>query len=209
LNTQQAYNNWSSQYDSNQNKTRDLEAEALQSALNGLTINRHLELGCGTGKNSAWLSKKAIDLTAVDFSEGMLAVARKKVTAANTRFVQADLHRDWNFTSGLYDCISFSLVLEHFDDLRPLFKKTATVLQPGGYVYAGELHPFKQYSGSKARFDTEAGTQVVECYDHHVSDFTNAARATGLQLISLDEYFDGDDRKTIPRILAILFRKDA
>ena len=209
MDTQQAYNNWSSQYDSNHNKTRDLEATALRSALNGLTIGRHLELGCGTGKNSAWLSEKVTDLTAVDFSEGMLAIARDKVTATNTRFVQADLNGDWHFATGLYDCINFSLVLEHFDDLQPLFKKAAALLQPGGYLYAGELHPFKQYSGSKARFDTEAGTQVVECYDHHVSGFTNAAKAAGLQLISIDEYFDGADRKTMPRILAMLFRKDA
>ncbi len=42
-------------------------------------------------------------------------------------------------------------------------------------MYIGELHPFKQYAGSKARFNTEAGEQVVNCYNHHITDFTDAA----------------------------------
>ena len=208
MKTREAYNSWSEQYDSNHNKTRDLEAVALRSALKGIEINNCLELGCGTGKNSAWLSEKATALTAVDFSEGMLEMARRKITAANTKLIQAYLNKDWDFASGDYDCITFSLVLEHFSQLLPLFKKAAAVMSPGGHLYIGELHPFKQYGGSKARFETDAGTQIVECFNHHVSDFTHAAKQTGFRLIELQEYFDEDKRDAVPRILAMLFRLD-
>jgi hypothetical protein len=83
----------------------------------------------------------------------------------------------------------------------------AAALKPGGHVYIGELHPFKQYTGSKARFDTEQGVQVVECFNHHVSDFIRAGKKHGLTLVDAEEYFDNDDRNEIPRILTLLLKK--
>jgi len=77
----------------------------------------------------------------------------------------------------------------------------------GGLVYVGELHPFKQYAGSKARFETADGWQMVPCFNHHVSDFVNAAKKYNFDIIDLQEYFDADDQAGMPRILALLFRK--
>jgi ubiquinone/menaquinone biosynthesis C-methylase UbiE len=137
----------------------------------------------------------------------MLAKAKEKITAAHVQFVQADITQPWTFAAQQYDLVGFSLVLEHIELLSPIMKKVANVLTTGGYLYISELHPFKQYNGSKARFETEAGTQVVTCFNHHVSDFTDAATANGLELITLKEYFDEDDRNNIPRLLTLLFQK--
>jgi ubiquinone/menaquinone biosynthesis C-methylase UbiE len=203
----QAYDQWSEQYDTNLNKTRDLEAQALRLMLLEVPFANVLEMGCGTGKNTEWLITKARHLTGVDFSAQMLARARQKIAADTAEFQQADMNQDWAFAAGNYDLVTFSLVLEHIEDLYAVFQKTAAVLQPGGYVYVGELHPFKQYSGSKARFDTMEGTQVVPCFTHHVSEFVQAAKQYGLVLVDLNEYFDKEDRATIPRILTLLFKK--
>ncbi|MCZ8217204.1 MAG: SAM-dependent methyltransferase, partial [Cyclobacteriaceae bacterium] len=70
-----------------------------------------------------------------------------------------------------------------------------------------ELHPFKQYNGTKARFETENGLEIVQCFNHNISDFTQAAKKYGFEIIDLQEYFDNDDRTTIPRILTLLFEK--
>lgn len=207
MNIQQAYNSWAVQYDTNQNKTRDLEAKALRTTLSQLRFASCLEVGCGTGKNTQWLAEKAECVTAVDFSEQMLAIAREKVTAYHISFHQADITHEWNFRERLYELVTFSLVLEHIEHLEPILKKAAASLHPGGYVYIGELHPFKQYSGSKARFDTENGTHVVDCYTHHISDFTNAAGENGLSIVSVEEYFDDNNKADIPRILALVLRK--
>lgn len=75
-------------------------------------------------------------------------------------------------------------------------------------MYVGELHPFKQYTGSKARFDTANGVQVVPCFNHHISDFVQAAKKHSLRLIDMEEYFDEDNRDAIPRILTLLFKKE-
>jgi len=71
MNTEQAYNNWASQYDTNINKTRDLEAIALRTMLSTIAFESCLEIGCGTGKNTAWLVEKANQITAVDLSAEM------------------------------------------------------------------------------------------------------------------------------------------
>jgi ubiquinone/menaquinone biosynthesis C-methylase UbiE len=208
MDTKQAYNNWASQYDSNDNKTRDLEAVALRETLSGIVFEHCLEIGCGTGKNTAWLAEKAEQVTAVDLSEGMLAIAKAKINSGKVQFVQADINGGWTFGQGLYDLVCFSLVLEHIEDLDHIFTEAATALKPGGHVYIGELHPFKQYTGSKARFETEEGLQVVTCFNHHLSDFIHAGSRKGLALQYLNEYFDNHDRKEIPRILSILLRKN-
>lgn len=202
-----AYNAWSEQYDTNANRTRDLEAVVLREVLNTVLFTRVLEVGCGTGKNTKWLAQRAMHITAVDLSEGMLAKAREKITGPHVRFMQADILQPWSFRDGTYDLVPFSLVLEHVEHLGPVLKEAAMSLSTGGHLYVGELHPFKQYAGTKARFETEAGTQVVTCYDHHVSDFLNAARANGLELVHLGEHLHDDDKTAPPRILSLLFRK--
>ena len=203
-----AYNSWAVQYDSNNNKTRDLESIALQNTLKDIYFNNCLEIGCGTGKNTAWLTERAKHLMAVDLSEEMLKRAKEKVTSDNIEFRQADITKPWSFGNTIYDLITFSLVLEHIADLNHVFSEASKLLKPGGYLYLGELHPFKQYTGTKARFDTDIGTQIVECYNHNVSDFILAGKKYGLTVVDLNEYFDNDDRNTIPRILTILFQKN-
>jgi ubiquinone/menaquinone biosynthesis C-methylase UbiE len=207
MNPQQAYNSWASQYDTNDNKTRDLEAKALRDILSTISFNTVLEIGCGAGKNTEWLLQKAQRITAVDLSEEMLSKAKEKIQSDNIEFIQFDINNDWNFTERTFDLIAFSLVLEHIENLDHIFKEVYKKLNDEGFVYIGELHPFKQYSGTKARFETKEGLQIVQCYNHHISDFIQSAKKYGLKLIGLDEYFDNEDKTSIPRILILLFQK--
>jgi ubiquinone/menaquinone biosynthesis C-methylase UbiE len=206
MNVKEAYNSWASQYDTNLNKTRDLEAHALRRSLADVPFRHCLEIGCGTGKNTVWLMEKASRVTAVDLSEEMLAKARAKINSPKVEFVQADITKPWSFATDKYDLVGFSLVLEHIEDLGAIFEKAAGVLQSGGHMYIGELHPFKQYTGSKARFETESGTQVVTCFNHHISEFVQQAKQHGFEIVDLDEYFD-EDQHEIPRILNLILKK--
>lgn len=207
MDTQQAYNLWASQYDNNQNKTRDLEGEALKQTLSSFYFGNVLEIGCGTGKNTEWLITKAKHVTAVDLSEEMLARAKAKVNSEQVEFIQADINQTWMFANQTYDLATCSLVLEHIENLEAVFQKVFAVLKPNGYCYVGELHPFKQYLGTKARFDTEAGRQIVDCYTHNISDFVKSAEAAGLVLATLDEHFNDNGQAAIPRILTMVFTK--
>jgi ubiquinone/menaquinone biosynthesis C-methylase UbiE len=207
MDTRTAYNNWSQQYDTNENKTRDLEAHALRITLHPIDFKNVLEIGCGTGKNTVWLITKAKQVTAVDLSEAMLAKAATKINDEAVQFIQADITQQWSFAKKGYDLVTFSLVLEHIQNLDHIFGELSNYLHEDSLVYIGELHPFKQYNGSKARFETAEGIQVVTCYDHHISEFVQAAKKHGLIITDINEYFDNDDRGTVPRILTLLLKK--
>lgn len=205
MNTQQAYDKWSEEYDTNINRTRDLEGIALQSVLNNINAPAILEAGCGTGKNTQWLCTKATYLVATDFSAEMIAKAKEKVSCDNVQFVQADLNKEWVFTDKQFDLITFSLVLEHIENLDFIFRQAKQKLKAGGLLYIGELHPFKQYAGSKARFNTGEGTTVLQCYTHNISDFVQAAKRSAFTIADVQEFFDDADAATIPRILTLVF----
>lgn len=206
MDTRTAYNSWAKIYDSNENKTRDLEAVSLREMLDDVDFQYCLEVGCGTGKNTAWIAERAKEITAIDLSEEMLARAKDKVVSDSVTFRLFDITGAWNFDDKQYDLITFSLVLEHIKDLHHVFQQASQKLADGGRVYIGELHPFKQYAGSKARFETDLGTQVVTCYNHHISEFIGCAKECGLELTDLREYFDNSSSE-IPRILSLLFKK--
>lgn len=207
MNNQQAYNKWATTYNDVANKTRDVEQAAKKEILNNLPYSSVLELGCGTGKNTSFLLQRAATVIAVDFSEGMIARAKEKVQSEKVNFVQADINKSWGFVNQPVDLITCSLVLEHIEHLEPVFEKAASALNKGGHLYIGELHPFKQYTGSKARFENGDETFVLDCYIHHISEFSNLASQHGFSLMKLNEWFD-EDNKELPRILTLLFRKN-
>ena len=88
-----------------------------------------------------------------------------------------------------------------------IFQKLNEVVNPNGIIYIGELHPFKQYNGSKARFETADGLQEVTCFTHHISDFVTSAKKYDFQLKDINKYFYNDDKDTIPRILTMIFKE--
>jgi ubiquinone/menaquinone biosynthesis C-methylase UbiE len=189
------------------NKTRDLEAVAIREILQSMKVEHILEWGCGTGKNTGFLHSISQVLTAIDFSEQMLAKARSKFKDTDIQFHQGDITKEWPIANQSMDIISSSLILEHVQDLHIVFQRASNALKSGGYYYVGELHPFKQYNGTKARFESEEGTQIVTCFDHHVSDFMYAADSNGFSCIRLDEWFDENDRNSTPRIISFLFNR--
>jgi len=206
MSIQKAYDQWSSQYDSNKNKTRDLDQKVTQEILRNLDFKSVLELGCGTGKNTEWLQIKASKIVAVDFSEEMLEIAKKKINSENVIFQKADIIKNWDWTAEKFELIACNLILEHINDLDFIFRQAFSKLKSGGYFFISELHPFKQYIGSKARFDSEEGIIELETFTHHISEFLDAANTAGFQLNKLDEWFDEDGNQT-PRILSLLLQK--
>lgn len=207
MNVKEAYQEWSEQYDTNENKTRDLEAVALRSVLSSIHFDKVLEFGCGTGKNTVWFEQNAKEILSADFSEAMIAKAAEKIKSLKVQFAVTDINEPWDFSKEKFDLVSFSLVLEHIQNIEAVFNKINQVTESGAFVYTGELHPFKQYAGSKARYTTPEGEQIVTCYTHNVSDFITAANKYNFSLMDLEEWFDDNDRSQIPRILTLLFKK--
>ena len=207
MNIQKAYNEWSDSYDTDSNLTRDLDRQVTREALANLRFNSILEIGCGTGKNTAFLAQIGISVHALDFSQGMIEKAKEKVHAKNVRFSMVDITKKWPCNDREFDLIVCNLVLEHIENLSHIFFEAERTLEPKGRFFINELHPFKQYEGSKARFYREDETTEVEAFVHHISEFTNAAIANGLTLMKLNEYWHDDDQNKLPRLISLMFMK--
>lgn len=207
MNIQNAYNDWSESYDTDENLTRDLDQKVTRAALADVHFASILEIGCGTGKNTVFLSQIGTRVDALDFSEGMIEKAKEKVKADNVRFSLADLTQTWPCEDNAYDLVVCNLVLEHIEHLSFIFSEAFRVLEEEGNFLINELHPFRQYDGKKARFSTEEGVTEVPAFVHHISDFMNAASDNGFSLVKLNELWHEADQNKPPRIVSFIFEK--
>ena len=207
MNVQKAYDLWSASYDADHNLTRDLDRTVTEKLLGQLRCRSVLEIGCGTGKNTPLLVEIGDLVTAVDFSAGMIAQAKAKITAQNVTFHVADITQPWPTADAAFDLITCNLILEHVVDLDFIVAQASRSLAAGGKMFISELHPFKQYQGSKAQFQQGESTTFIPAYVHHVSDFLTAAKENALNLLALDEWWHEQDEGKPPRLITFLFQK--
>lgn len=201
-----AYDRWAARYDVDPNRTRVLAGEVLRQC--GLELaGRHVvEVGCGTGRNTAWLALHAATVVGLDTSEGMLAEAHANLPGV--RFLRHDIATPWPLEDRSAQVVVAMLVLEHIEALGPVLEQAARVLAPRGALLLCELHPTRQMLGKQARFSREPGG-AVECitaFPHDVADYVNAALAAGFTLERLGEWRDaGAGFQTPPRLLTASF----
>ncbi|MFL5575283.1 MAG: class I SAM-dependent methyltransferase [Gemmatimonadaceae bacterium] len=210
-----AYDRWAASYDADRNATRDLDAEVVRRAPLAVAGRDVLEIGCGTGKNTAWLAERARGVVALDFSPGMLARARERVSRLEARgvahrvsFLHHDVREPWPVPGAAVDVVVGNLVLEHVEALAPVFAEVARVLRPGGQLLLCELHPERQRRGAQAHFTDAAtgGTVHVTAHRHTVSEYVNGGIAAGLTLRHLGEWLEaGAPDGAPPRLLSLLF----
>ncbi|WP_155059597.1 class I SAM-dependent methyltransferase [Streptomyces blattellae] len=117
-------------------RTPDSVLDAVARALAGIgPFDAGLDLCCGTGAGVDVLRRVCREsVTGVDFSAGMLAVAREKTRSAGPRvdWVRADA-RALPFAAGFDLVVSFG-AFGHFlpRELPGLFTQVHSVLRPGG-----------------------------------------------------------------------------
>lgn len=203
----EAYNTWAATYDSDRNLTRDLDQAVTRDTLGHARYGSILEFGSGTGKNTALLAQLAGQVHCVDFSHGMIGQAKAKQQGENVTFSVADLTRPWPFAPHSVDLIVCNLVLEHTSELSPVFAEARCVLAAGGRFFVCELHPFRQYQGTQARFQRGPERITIPAFVHHISDFLEAAKASAFNLLHFKEWWHEHDKGKAPRLASFMFQK--
>lgn len=110
-----------------------------------------LDFGCGTGTDDLWYTSQGYRVIAYDNSSGMLNELRRKcsneiergqMTCHSARY--ADFLNDARTgTLDHLDAITANFaVLNLIYDLEPLFSAFASMLAPGGLVFASVMNPF-------------------------------------------------------------------
>ena len=145
---------------------------------------------------------------ALDFSSGMIEKAKAKLDLPNVTFQIADITRPWPCEDQSFDLMVCNLVLEHVHDLSFVFSEAGRVLIDAGQFFLCELHPFRQYQGTVARFERTQTTEIP-AFVHHLSDFTNAADANRLKLMSMKEWWHEEDGGKPPRLVSFVFEKES
>jgi malonyl-CoA O-methyltransferase len=192
----EGYDRWSRVYDHDANPLIALEDPAVRDAVGEVRALRVLDLGCGTGRHALWMAEAGAVVTAVDFSERMLAAARAKPGAAPIRFLRADLRAPLPFRDATFDLVVSGLVLEHIPDLERFFVEARRVLRPGGRAVISAMHPAMFERGVQARFtDPESGDVVRPgSVDHPLAVIVATAQRArfaleGLREAAADEAF--------------------
>ena len=190
MSVREGYDRWANIYDHDRNPLQALEEPYVREAVGevrGLTV---LDLGCGTGRHTVWLAQSGANVTAVDFSEQMLAQARAKPGVENVRFVIHDLHEPLSFAERSFDLVVSGLVLEHLRDLNPFFAEMHRVLKPGARAVASSMHPAMFLRGTQAQFTDPESGEVIRpgSVPHQISDFIMAALRAGFNLRSVSEH---------------------
>jgi SAM-dependent methyltransferase len=103
-----------------------------------------LELGCGTGQLSLFLSTGDRMVIGVDLTRASLelgAEAAKRFGLERVLFVETDLRRP-GLQEGAFDVVICSGVLHHTPDPRSAFSTVARLVKPNGYVVLGLYNAF-------------------------------------------------------------------
>jgi malonyl-CoA O-methyltransferase len=183
------YDRWSAVYDHDGNPLQALEGPVVRAAAGDVCGLNVLDLGCGTGRHALWLAAAGARVTGVDFSDGMLAEARRKPGADAVRFVVHDLHELLPFADGEFDLVVSSLVIEHLRELDPFFAECRRVAKHGGRAIISAMHPAMFLKGVQARFTDPASGERVQLASlpHSVGALVMASVRAGFRLSGVAE----------------------
>jgi 2-polyprenyl-3-methyl-5-hydroxy-6-metoxy-1,4-benzoquinol methylase len=188
--TQAGYDRWAEIYDGEDNPLVVLEEELfppLVGPVSGLSV---ADIGCGTGRHAlAWAGAGA-QVTAVDFSEGMLQKAKAKPGAEAVRFLCHDLSKPFPLESGSFDRVFCCLVLDHISNPDAFFSELVRLCRPNGFVAVSVMHPAMMLKGVQARFtDPTTGRKIGPAsHPNQISDYVMASVRARLKIEHISEH---------------------
>lgn len=195
------YDRWAPTYDATPNPVVAMDARATIARLAPKAGERVLDSGCGTGRNLARLVPSGARCTGVDFSEGMLAVARERFPALDLSV--ADLHAPLPFADASFDAVLCALVAEHLREVDTCLAEFRRVLAPEGRLVFSVYHPRMAESGKEANFEADGVEYRLGAVRHSLDDYRAAFDRAGFVDTVFEEHA-GDEE--LARVLPIARR---
>lgn len=128
---------------------------------------RLLDVPCGQGRHAHLLAENGFDVTGLDYSQHLLAIARDRGTASNLRYVQGDMRAlpaKWSgrFAAVLNLFTSFGFFMDPADDVK-VIREFARVLQPNGVLvwHGGSRDGVMAKFLSRDWWKSEDGTMIA------------------------------------------------
>jgi ubiquinone/menaquinone biosynthesis C-methylase UbiE len=190
LPTREGYDRWAATYDTMGNWLLDLEEPQVDRALGDAADLDLLDVGTGTGRHAIRLAAAGARVTALDFSDAMLAKARAKSGADRVRWMTHDADAVLPFADRSFDRVLSALVLEHIPPARlvPFFRELGRVTRADGRIVVTAMHPAMFLKGISANFHNEEGEIRPRSHVATLSTYVMGAVDAGLALVALSEH---------------------
>ena len=195
-----------------------IERPAVERLVGNVAGARVLDLGCGAGPYSRWFAERGSQVSGLDLSETMLALATEKATERGVQidFRIADIRDPLPFTDSEFDLVFSATALHYVEDLAGLFREIARVTKRTGHFVASVLHPMStayfptltenrrepQYFGEPSRsVETpwldygevpDEGRRIV-CHHHTTAEYFEAIASAGLRISNLIEPYPPEE----------------
>ena len=118
-------------------KVDEAEKKIINSLIENITPGNILDIGCGTGHWSVFLSEKGFGVTGIDISDAMLDLAKNKYPGMN--FLKGN-SQNLPFNNNSFDAVLSVTMLEFVDNIEKAVDEMYRVLKNSGYIIVGCLN---------------------------------------------------------------------
>ena len=124
---------WNRRYASADTHATPVPNRFLGAEVSDLRPGRALDLACGAGRNAVWLAERGWHVTAVDFSDVGLSIARELASARGTTvdWIEADV-LTWTPTANAHDLVCVLYLQLPAEERRAVLRRAADAVRPGG-----------------------------------------------------------------------------
>ena len=182
----EGYDKWSDTYDATLNPVVALDRRFALHTLGPKAGEAVLDAGCGTGAHLNRLCAAGSRAVGLDFSHGMLRVAKRN--APRALLARADLNHPLPIRGEVFDAVLSSLVSEHLTNLQRFFKESFAALRRGGRLVFSAFHPEPARAGVEANFEQDGTEYRLGAEPYTVSDYLDGISDAGFQDLEWREY---------------------
>ncbi len=187
VDAQTGYAIWASSYDKGRNPLIEAEEPSVAELIDGLPISTVLDVGTGTGRYALKFANMGADVTAIDQSQEMLALAQEKASAQglNIDFRLCSVNDDLFFEGNQFDFLVCALMLSHIPDLAKVAQNFYKVLQNRGHLLITAYHPDIIKHGWRTVFDRPRIMYGLPNVSRSRAKYINTLKSTGFNILSV------------------------
>ncbi len=145
-----------------------------------------LDVGCGGGNKSKYLTDRGLDILGIDFSENMINISSREVPSA--RFQVLDIH-DMDTLDKNFNGIFMQAVLLHIPkkEVADVLQKAVRKLHPGGYLYVAVKEKIEGGVDEEVKSDNDYGYAYERFFSYFtIDELREYFQSAGLEVVYED-----------------------
>ena len=203
LGAREGYDLWAETYDETPNPVVAMDARYTLDVLSPRPKELILDAGCGTGRHLGSLLRARSNPVGVDFSRGMLEIARRNYP--EVPLALADLQQSLPFENERFDAVLCALIGEHLDELPFALREMHRVLRANRRLVFSVYHPEMAAAGKEANFERSGVEYRLGAHRYTIEDYENLLEGACFEDPARHEFL-GDERlvRSVPSATKLL-----